>query len=101
MTTDEAISWCQQHTAIVLFHEGRIVVVVPHSRVDVTAYRARGMEIKVTDGGFTCSMSDPGDELKDVVAAAKSSYDSRSAGRIHRLGRESGSQVDFSFVTDM
>jgi len=83
-----------------MFHEGRIVVVIPHERVSVTALRGRGMTIEVTNGGYTISSSDPGDSLADVVAAAKDSYDSRSPGRIPRLG-SNGSQVDFVFSSDM
>ncbi len=69
MTADEAIQWLRRRTAVVLFHLDRIVIVLPHRAVHVEAAREL-FKLEIKDG-FVLAMGDRGDNLTDVVAAAR------------------------------
>ncbi|HET6495875.1 MAG TPA: hypothetical protein VFH61_10975 [Thermoleophilia bacterium] len=72
MTNDEALSWCQKHSVISIHHEQKIVLLVPHERIDVKA-APRRFTLTVEDG-YVIAMSDPGDEFHEVVEAARASW---------------------------
>jgi len=104
MTNDDALGWCAKHSVIVVFHPGKIVLVVPYKQVDVEVFKQRGFKVEITTGGFALSHSDPGDELKDVVEAARDCWRSNVSGMdaaIDQLGGGGLTPVKFTFKTDM
>ena len=104
MTTEDALAWCAKHSVIVIFHPGKIVLVVPYKRVEVEAFAKRGFKIEITDGGFALAHSDPGDELKDVVEAARTCWRANVSGMdaaIDTLGGAGLAPIKFAFKTDM
>jgi hypothetical protein len=72
VTDDEAIKWLQRRTVVVLFHQGRIVLAAPRSKFTVNTQN-KSLLIHVGDD-YTLAMSDPGDSLGAVVAAARASW---------------------------
>ena len=72
MTNDEALAWCKKHSVVAIHHERKIVLIVPHERIDVRASRQR-FTLDVNDG-YVIAMSDPGDEFHEVVEAARASW---------------------------
>lgn len=80
MTNDEAIKWLTRRSVIVIFHEDRIVLVAPRGKFTVNTMN-KGISIH-SGKEFTLAMSDPGDDLSDVVEAARTAW------------RESASPVD-------
>ena len=69
MTTEEALQWLERRSAVVMFHESRIVVVIPKKVFTVDVEGEGRVDVLIRDG-FTIALSDPGDGLRDVVAAA-------------------------------
>lgn len=103
MTNDDALRWCALHSVVAVFHEGKIVLVIPYKKVDVTAFKSRGFKIEVKDGGFAMAHSDPGDQLKDVVEAARAAWLSKASpiDRALEASGSRGSPIKFAFETDM
>jgi hypothetical protein len=104
VTNDDALSWCAKHSVIVIFHPGKIVLVAPYKKVDVSAFMKRGFKIEITDGGFALAHSDPGDQLKDVVEAARAVWRASVSSvdaAIDSLGGDGFTPIKFSFQTDM
>lgn len=69
MTNDEALAWLRRRSAVVVFHEDRMVVVVPKKQFTVDVESEGAFDIQLRDG-FTIALSDPGDDLAAVVSAA-------------------------------
>jgi hypothetical protein len=104
VTNDAALEWCAKHSLIVIFHPGKIVLVVPYKKVDVEAFKKRGFKIEITDGGYAMAHSDPGDELKDVVEAARTVWRANVSGIDATLDTLNGTgftPIKFGFKTDM
>lgn len=104
MTNDEAIRWCRRHSVVVIFHDAKIVLVLPQKKVDVTAWRLRGFTLEIKDGGFVLAHSDPGDDLKDVVSVARAVWLQKVGPIDAALDQVNGAgmtPVKFSFQTDM
>lgn len=91
MTNNEAIEWLRRRTAVAVFHQDRIIVVLPHHSVHVDAAREQfKLEIKQ---GFVLSMSDPGDDLSDVVSAARDVWKDSVANNIDLLTDSVGMEM--------
>jgi hypothetical protein len=104
MTNDAALEWCAKHSVIVVFHPGKIVLVAPYQKVNVEAFQKRGFKIEITDGGYAMAHSDPGDELKDVVEAARAVWRANVSGIDALLDATNGTgfhPIKFAFKTDM
>lgn len=69
MTNEEALAWLERRSAVVMFHESRIVVVIPKQQFTVDVEGEGRIDVLIRDG-FTVALSDPGDGLKEVVEAA-------------------------------
>jgi hypothetical protein len=70
VTNDEALKWLERRSAVVMFHESRLVVVVPKKVFTVDVEGEGRIDVLIRDG-FTVALSDPGDGLADVVNAAR------------------------------
>lgn len=88
MTSNEAIRWLRRRTAIALFHQDRIIVVLPHHAVHVEAAR-EGFVLEISEG-FVLATSDPGDRLEDVVAAARDTWKHQVANAIDTISDSAG-----------
>lgn len=73
MTNDEGITWLKRRSAVVVLHEGRMVVVIPKKQFIVDVEGEGRIDVLVRDG-FTVALSDPGDSLGDVVEAARAAW---------------------------
>jgi hypothetical protein len=104
VTNDAALEWCAKHSVIAIFHQAKIVLVIPYKKVNVEAFMKRGFKVEITDGGFALAHSDPGDQLKDVVEAARVVWRENVGGIDAALDSLNGTgftPVKFSFQTDM
>ena len=91
MNTEDAIKWLRRRTAMALFHQDRIVVVLPHHSVNVDAAREQ-FKLEITQG-FVLAMSDKGDGLAEVVVAARDVWKERVANNIDLLSDSVGMEL--------
>jgi len=103
MTNDEAIQWCRRRSVVVIFHDSKIVLVIPQKKIDIAAWKLRGFSLEIKEGGFVLAHSDPGDDLKDVVEVARAVWRSKVGPIDAALDsvNGSGAPVKFAFQTDM
>lgn len=69
MTTDEALEWLTRRSCVVILHEERYVLVLPHNSLNVS-HAKNVFKVSCLDG-FTIAQSEKGDTLVDVVVAAQ------------------------------
>jgi hypothetical protein len=102
VTNDDAIQWCRRHCVVVIFHQDRIVLVLPTKQLDVEAFRKPGFKMEIRSG-FTLAYTEPGDEFFNVVEAAQTAWRAKlnPLDTTAELAGRAAQQVKFSFLTDM
>jgi len=73
MTNDEAILWLRRHSVVAIFHQDRIVLVVPYRDISIEAFKEKGFTLEIRKG-FALAYTEPHDELHHVVEAARAAW---------------------------
>lgn len=101
MTPEEAIKWCEDHSAVLIFHHSRIVLAIPYREMNVHATMTTGLKLDMPHYAIACS--EPGDSVVEVVMAGRAAW-LEKLSPMDRLSEAQGKpthHVDLKFSTNI